>query len=345
MDRHDIPGSSGPAAPTRYNRRLVEQDVFGYKRVLVSGDQNPSKYVKQSKPRDRPHRPRLVDIVISGKNSVAIGREVGENVVEEEGGLPLQGNIITDDAVLPLETESSSSHNAEDLEPSHTDCSESEQVTTEKAYGDVTQANEGNEGGLEDSNASIHEERQEVEGNDSMEESIQSDVEGSDTDESIEGDSGNSDIDETVQYDAEDKDVDEYGSVHSENYEFLYDGCPIREDQSVILISLYASWHHLSDVAVMDLLQLISLHCPFPNNCTKSHFRYKRIRNKTFSGQPTKEKKLVCGSCGHETGSNVCTNEECNKYQKTAFKPCQQITIPIAPQLQRLVSAFWDQLP
>lgn len=252
MDRHDIPGSSGPAAPTRYNRRLVEQDVFGYKRVLVSGDQNPSKYVKQSKPRDRPHRPRLssiVDIVISGKNSVAIGREVGENVVEEEGGLPLQGNIITDDAVLPLETESSSSHNAEDLEPSHTDCSESEQVTTEKAYGDVTQANEGNEGGLEDSNASIHEERQEVEGNDSMEESIQSDVEGSDTDESIEGDSGNSDIDETVQYDAEDKDVDEYGSVHSENYEFLYDGCPIREDQSVILISLYASRHHLSETA------------------------------------------------------------------------------------------------
>ena len=53
----------------------------------------------------------------------------------------------------------------------------------------------------------------------------------------------------------------------SEGYKYLYESCPIREDQSIILISLYASRHHLTDVAVGDLLKLIALHCPTPNNC------------------------------------------------------------------------------
>ena len=63
------------------------------------------------------------------------------------------------------------------------------------------------------------------------------------------------------------------GEEESENYNLLYEGCPIREDQSVVLISLFASRHHLSDVAIKDLLKLIDLHCPCPNNCTKSEFR------------------------------------------------------------------------
>ena len=43
----------------------------------------------------------------------------------------------------------------------------------------------------------------------------------------------------------------------SETYNLLYDGCPLCEDESVLLVSLFASRHHLSDVAVNDLLKLI----------------------------------------------------------------------------------------
>ena len=64
-----------------------------------------------------------------------------------------------------------------------------------------------------------------------------------------------------------------HGEGQHERYELLYEGCPIREDQSIILISLFAARHHLSDVAIKDLLKLIDLHCPSPNNCTKSGYR------------------------------------------------------------------------
>jgi hypothetical protein len=141
-----------------------------------------------------------------------------------------------------------------------------------------------------------------------------------------------------------DNGMNESRQSDSKTYDFLYHGCPIRENESVILFSLFASRHHLSDVAVIDLLTLISLHCPFPNNCTKSQFRYKRIRNKVFSDDFTQEKKLLCGSCSHETDSNACMNVNCSNYQKAAFKPCTLITLPIVPQLQRLVSEYWHQL-
>ena len=71
----------------------------------------------------------------------------------------------------------------------------------------------------------------------------------------------------------EDNGIDETIQADSECYEFLYDGCPVREDQSVVLVSLYASRHHLSDVAVSDLLKFVSLHCPSPNKCIMSQFR------------------------------------------------------------------------
>ena len=64
-----------------------------------------------------------------------------------------------------------------------------------------------------------------------------------------------------------------HGEGQHERYELLYEGCPIREDQSIILISLFAARHHLSDVAIKDLLKLIDLHCPSLNNCTKSEYR------------------------------------------------------------------------
>lgn len=36
--------------------------------------------------------------------------------------------------------------------------------------------------------------------------------------------------------------------ANNEQYQPLYDGCPITEDQSILLVSLYATRHRLSHV-------------------------------------------------------------------------------------------------
>ena len=54
----------------------------------------------------------------------------------------------------------------------------------------------------------------------------------------------------------------------------LYEGSPINEAESILLVSLFVNRHHVSDVAIQDLLKLISLHCPIPNQCPTSLFRY-----------------------------------------------------------------------
>lgn len=47
----------------------------------------------------------------------------------------------------------------------------------------------------------------------------------------------------------------------------------ISEDQSVAMVSIMLQGITCLDVAVNDLLNLISVHCPIPNNYTESLFR------------------------------------------------------------------------
>jgi hypothetical protein len=81
---------------------------------------------------------------------------------------------------------------------------------------------------------------------------------------------------------------------------------PIRENGSVVLISIFASRHHLSDAAVKDLLKLISLHCPCPDNCTKSEFRYKRIRRKLLCVKWLKQRQLSVGHVDKKLWTQTC---------------------------------------
>ena len=73
---------------------MQEQDVCAYKRILVHKDQQPSKYMRQTKPRDRSYKPKSVRLK---------SREEG---VQPESDLRLSENIHTDDAVCSSEPES-----------------------------------------------------------------------------------------------------------------------------------------------------------------------------------------------------------------------------------------------
>jgi hypothetical protein len=70
----------------------------------------------------------------------------------------------------------------------------------------------------------------------------------------------------------------------------------------------------------------------------------RKYENKQISDYLVQRKKFVCGSCGEESSSETCINESCGKYQKPTFKPCELITLPLGPQLQRLASENWQQI-
>ena len=49
--------------------------------------------------------------------------------------------------------------------------------------------------------------------------------------------------------------------------DLLYEGATLTLRLSIILIMSFAINHNLTDAALRDLLQIISLHCPSPNMC------------------------------------------------------------------------------
>lgn len=132
----------------------------------------------------------------------------------------------------------------------------------------------------------------------------------------------------------------EIRKVLEEGWDPLYQDSPICEKESPLLIHVFTTRHGLSDVAVEDLLHLISLHCPLSNKCTSSLFRYKRITSElTFRNSScAPAKKYICGMCHQETAPGICQNRECNRYDKKGFKPNVLITVPMASQLSQLVS-------
>lgn len=82
-----------------------------------------------------------------------------------------------------------------------------------------------------------------------------------------------------VELETEDEEDDNQESV----YDMLYDGSPVRENESIQLISMYATRHRLTDVALQDLLKLLEIHCPKPNKCATSLHKYKRLRKRLTS--------------------------------------------------------------
>ena len=57
----------------------------------------------------------------------------------------------------------------------------------------------------------------------------------------------------------------------------LYDGSPIKVQESMVLVLTYAVRHKLSYEAITDLLSLLNLHCPQPNYISKSFWLFQKF--------------------------------------------------------------------
>ena len=82
---------------------------------------------------------------------------------------------------------------------------------------------------------------------------------------------------ETEEFKEEDKDneiaIDE---PILDQHEPLYKEASITEAASNVLMMKYAMKHKLSWEAVADLLQIVKLHCPSPNNVPSTLFHFKK---------------------------------------------------------------------
>ena len=124
----------------------------------------------------------------------------------------------------------------------------------------------------------------------------------------------------------------------------LYNGAQISVGLSVILIMSFVINHGLTDAALRDLLQIISLHCPSPNLCITSLYIFKKF----FAATKFNFKRhYYCPSCKTSIDDlrlecpNVACGERLSNPDQSYF-----IELSIFEQLQNLLRqpGFYNQL-
>lgn len=147
---------------------------------------------------------------------------------------------------------------------------------------------------------------------------------------------------EPVQAEFEEDDKDsELTTTIEEPYnqqELLYMEASITTAASSVLMMKYVMKHKLSWEALADLLQIVKLHCPSPNNVPSTLFHFK----KHFKDlQYPVQHHYFCSTCLSEVSENakVCGNQECSCSSKesTGSSLSSFIEVPIDLQLKSIL--------
>lgn len=113
----------------------------------------------------------------------------------------------------------------------------------------------------------------------------------------------------------------------------VYDGSSLSVAASNVLIMKLKMRHSLSNECVQDLLSLIKLHCPTPNNCVTSLYKF----NKKF-GKSDTVLHYHCNVCYQSINEDdlVCTNSLC-KNNVVSGGRSSFIEVPIEQQLRTIL--------
>ena len=113
----------------------------------------------------------------------------------------------------------------------------------------------------------------------------------------------------------------------------LYDGSPITVTASNVLIMKLKMKHSLSNECVRDLLSLIKLHCPSPNNCVASLYKFTKI-----FGKCNTVLHFHCNTCYESVTEDdmVCKNSLC-KNNLVIGGRSSFIEVPIEQQLRKIL--------
>ncbi len=112
----------------------------------------------------------------------------------------------------------------------------------------------------------------------------------------------------------------------------LYQGSLLTVNQCDILIKKFTTKHNVSNEGLKDLLHLIQLHSPPPNNCSRSVYSF----NKKFR-KATVIFHYYCSYCLQSISADtvVCPNQSCGsdgECQRSSF-----IEVPISQHIKRLL--------
>lgn len=117
----------------------------------------------------------------------------------------------------------------------------------------------------------------------------------------------------------------------------LYKGSLLSVPASNVLIYKLAMKHNLSNECLSDLLKLIQLHCPTPNDCVGSVYLLKKY----FGIDKLKTKfHFFCGTCyiTVDEAADLCPNPDCGADLTSNGVMSSFIELSIEQQLQKILS-------
>lgn len=122
--------------------------------------------------------------------------------------------------------------------------------------------------------------------------------------------------------------------------ELLYEGARLTVGQSLMAILTLAMAHSLTGVCLGDLLALIALHCPQPNKCILSLYKFKEFFSNV--GKKTLVFHYFCEVCFSKLTTKETKCVSCKEKTVVAYF----IEIPLLAQLQRLFirPGFYEDL-
>lgn len=113
----------------------------------------------------------------------------------------------------------------------------------------------------------------------------------------------------------------------------LYDSSSLTSLASNVLIMEFKMCHNLSNEGLKDLLQLIHLHCPNPNECITSPYTFKKMfltSSALFHYYCSMCSQAVC------SGDVICPNEMCKADLSVRGNLSYFMEEPISPQLRNI---------
>ena len=121
----------------------------------------------------------------------------------------------------------------------------------------------------------------------------------------------------------------------------LYQGSSLTLAASSGLIMKFKMRHNLTYEGLQDLLSLLKIHCPSPNDCITSVYKFR----KQF-GSSSAILHYFCSACYHNvtTDVSVCTNPLCKNNLTKEGGRSSFIEVPVAAQFQKLLERKYSSI-
>ncbi len=128
--------------------------------------------------------------------------------------------------------------------------------------------------------------------------------------------------------DGDDTSSDDTSSTETPSSEKLYQGSDVSMCGAYCLIMHFASRHKLSLSAIDDLLALLRVVCPEPNQLPSSLYKFRKYFNRF---EAVSDKRVYCSQCHSPlpNSSTFCQGKSCHNTKEYSYMVQLSIVKPI----------------